>query len=359
VKRRWKVLLGTGGVLLAAALTPILYVEIGCRGRAAAMGGASHHPLIRDRAWRRDEVRTWLTYPEWHIVYSAESLGRFLERNPPSGYDYWRDIKGFWLSYCAVNQAAAASGGASADARVMLYTIGLSFSAEMLIKSAYENSIGRLFEWLGGWNSADDRYAASVQKRYGAFMHETPWYEFPFGQALSGLWDTAEPHAKARHFERRLALSAEYGVKAGYASLIGWASGASLGRDERTLRFVARAKPEALVALDPRLKPVARAGYGLTVVEAPRYAQFSELLEKLADANLPLLEIAGNDDIFLTVLMPVGRQPAQAAAQLMAMPLGDRPGWQRVGLTTKVPHLLALMRAVRRSGGEVEHVYDY
>ena len=58
-------------------------------------------------------------------------------------------------------------------------------------------------------------------------MHETPWYEFPFGKAFNGLWSTTEPEHKLRHWERRLALSGEYGVKAGYAGLLGWASGAS------------------------------------------------------------------------------------------------------------------------------------
>ena len=50
-------------------------------------------------------------------------------------------------------------------------------------------------------------------------MHETPWYEFPFTKAFDGLWNTTEPDHKVRHWERRFALSGEYGVKAGYAAL--------------------------------------------------------------------------------------------------------------------------------------------
>jgi hypothetical protein len=356
VKRRWKVLLGVGGAFVALAAVPILYIEIGCRG--AAPKGPAYRPLIREAEWRREEARTWLTYPEWHIVYSADSFGRFLEKNPPSGYSYLRDIKGFWSGYCAVNKASAASGGADAGTRVMLYTIGLSFSAELLIKGLYENTVGRLFEWIGGWDSANDRYATKVQQRYGAFMHETPWYEFPFGEALAGLWGTAEPKRHVRHWERRFALSGEYGVKTGYAALIGWASGASLGRDERTLRFVTSASPAAVRNVDARLKPVGRNANG-TVVEAPRYAQFSELLTKHTDSNVKLTEISGNDDIFVTALVPAKAKPLAGADQLMAMPLADRPGWNRVGLSTKVPELLPLMRAIRRSGGSVEHVYDY
>ncbi len=185
----------------------------------------------------------------------------------------------------------------------MLYTIGLSFSAELLIKGFYENTIGRAFEWIGGWDSADDRYAAKVQQRYGAFMHETPWYEFPFGEALANLWGTNEPKRHVRHWERRFALSGEYGVKTGYAKLIGAASGASLGRDERTLRIVARARAGQLERIDPRFKTVGRTPSGV-LVEAPRYAQFTDLLSKLSRTPVQLVEISGNDDIFVTALVP-------------------------------------------------------
>lgn len=357
MKRRWKILLGAGGLLVALALVPIVTIETTCRAPIDGRETGGHAPILKDKAWQRDEARTWLTYPEWHIVYSAEDFGRFLNKNPPSGYHYLRDIRGFWSSYCAMNQASA--GRAGTDARVMLYTIGLSYSGELMVKALYENTLGRLFEWIGGSNSADDRYAARVQQHYGAFMHETPWYEFPFGQAVSGLWRTNEPHAKARHWERRMALSAEYGVKAGYAKLIGWASGASLGRDERNLRLLVRGDAKALQAVDPRFHAVGKAANGLTLVEAPRYAQFTELLVKLSDTPVELVEVSGNDDILVTLLMPPRVQAPGPGAHLITTQLDDPPGWRRIGLSTKVPDLLGVIRLTRRSGGRVEHVYDY
>jgi hypothetical protein len=357
VKRRWKVLLGAGGLVLALALVPIVTIETRCRSPVEGLETTGYKPAITDKAWQRDESRTWLTYPEWHIVYSAESFGAFLARgNPPSGYHYLRDIRGFWSGYCAMNQAAA--GRADTDARVMLYTIGLSYSAELLVKALYENTLGRIGE-LGGWNSADDRYAARVQQRYGAFMHETPWYEFPFGEAFSGLWKTSEPHHKFRHWERRIALSGEYGVKTGYAKFIGWASGASLGRDERTLRFVIRGNGKAIAAVDPRFRVIGPAGKDLTLVEAPRYEEFTDLLSKLARTPIELVEISGNDDIYLTLLMPPGKEAPGPAVHLLTTPLDDPPSWQRIGISTKVPDLLRIMNLTRQSGVRVEHVYDY
>ena len=354
MKTRWKVAIGGAVALAALILTPIAYIEGGCRGPIAGAGGGSHRPLL-PAAERRPEARTWLTYPEWHIVYSADSFGRWLSAGQqPSGYDYGGDIAGFWRGYCAVNRATH-DLPAAGDAKVMLYTIGISFTVELAIKALYENTLGRFAEWASGWTSADDRYAAQVQTRYGAFMHQTPWYAFPFGAALGGLWDTKEPNLWFRHWERRWALSSEYAVKAGYAKLIGAASGAALGRDELTLRFVMRGTPDAIRAIDPRLKPV-RAGNGLTVVEAPRYAVFTQLLAKLPP-DAQLVEIAGNDDVFLTALVPDGAK--LPAATLLDMPLADRAGWKRVGLSVNVPTLPATMRALGRTGGQVEHVYDY
>ena len=356
MKRRYRIALLAAGLLLAGVLAPVIYIEGRCgRPENSPAGNAAPSFLAADE--RRPEARTWLTYAEWHIVYSAESLGSHLASGkPPSHYPYGSDIAAFWRGTCAVNRVTAGLTGAG-DAKMMIYTIGLSYSAELAIKAAWERTIGRFAQWADGHDSADDRYAARVQQRYAAFMHETPWYRFPFGQALTGLWQTKEPRRTLRHWERRLALSLEYGVKAGYAKLIGWASGAALGRDELTLRFAARATPGRLTAVDSRLKPVRTARGGLTIVEAPRYAQFTNLLRKLSDAGIEVVEIAGNDEIFLTALVP--DKARKSGTQLFAMDLGDRPGWKRIGVTVKVRDLSRIIRAIEAGGGTLEHVYDY
>lgn len=359
MKRRWKIALGFGVLTLAAVATPVAYIEVACGEPLPGFASGAYRPLLPESE-RRPEVRTWLTYPEWHIVYSAESLGRHLAAGrPPSGYPYGADITGFWSGFCALNRVSQEADDAG-DAKVMIYTIGISYTAEIAIKAVYEWTIGRIAEWSSGWASADDRHATQVQQAYGAFMHETPWYRFPFGEALAEEWRTDEPDLTFRHWERRFALTAEYGVKAGYAKLIDKASGAALGRDALTLRFVARGSPDVIAALDERLKVVRATPDGLVVVEAPRYAQFTQLLGKMAASSIALVEIAGNDDIFLTAALPESATPRwRDATVLLSMPLGERPGWLRIGLSTKVSELLPMMRRVEMAGGAVEHVYDY
>ena len=124
-----------------------------------------------------------------------------------------------------------------------------------------------------------------------------------------------------------------------------------------TLTFVAKGDPKAIAAVDPRLKPGAVLPGGLVVVEAPRYAQFTELLGKMAKAGVELVEIAGNDDILVTMLMPDEAPIPAGTTQLFQVALDDRPGWRRVGVSVKTPALLALLRAP--GGAEIEHVYDY
>lgn len=354
MKRRWRLLIGLGAIAATLVIVPIAGIELGCPAVPVA---DTAMPIAIPPAERRPEARTWLTYPEWHIVYSAESLGRYLAKGGrPSGYDYGADVAGFWRSYCAINRVAGAQAGAG-EAKQMIYVIGISFTVEMAVKAGWEAIIGRVSEWLGGWHSPEDRYAAGVQQRYGAFMHEVPWYGFDFAGALSGLWRTQGGWSVVRRPERRVALSAEYGVKAVYAKGIG--ALAAMQPDATTLMMTVRASPQAVVAVDPRLRPLA-SGNGGTLVRAPRYAQFTDLLGKLADRGIAVESIAGNRTIFMTVLAPTRLVPAtKLGAALLAMPLGDRPGWSRYGITLAVGDLTARIAAARAAGAEIEHVYDY
>jgi hypothetical protein len=358
LKKRWKIAIGLGGLLLAVSLVPIAYVETACRGPSGTVRpDESYKRLLTSGPGLRKEARTWLTYPEWHIVYSAESYGRFLVKRPPSAFPFFRHIGGFWSSYCALNKVTSASAG-TGEAKVMIYTIGISYTIELGLKGLYEKTLGRLFEWTAGSSSAGDLYSARVQQSYGAFMHETPWYEFPFGEALRGLWRTRERGEFVRNGERRAALSVEYAVKAGYAGIIGWASNSTMGPDQRTLRMLLPAGADP-ASVDARIRTVGRTGQGRVVVEVPRYAQLTDILGRLAAAGVDPVEIAGNDDIFVTILAPAAAPPPEDASVLLSMPLDDRTGWRRLGLSTKIVRLGPLLRAVRAGGGEIEHVYDY
>ena len=236
------------------------FTYCGCSGPPAGWSAdATYASVDPAGAGKRPEARSWLTYPEWYIVYSAESYGRYLAQGKrPSGYSYGRDIAGFWTGLCAVNKAAGAKD--AGDAKVMLYTIGLSFSVEMAVKGFYENIFGRIAEWIGGATSSTDKYNAQVWQRYGHFMHETPWYKFDFRDAAGGLWRTGG--SSYRDWERRLAIGTEYTVKLGYSKLIGFGAETAMDGAAPTLTFVAKGEPETIAAVKEGMRRVVAEGTG-------------------------------------------------------------------------------------------------
>ena len=68
----------------------------------------------------------------------------------------------------------------------MLGVIGASFTIENSIRYVYEHTIGAATEWISSTDTAEDALARRTAREYGAFMHRTPWYEFPFGVAAGG-----------------------------------------------------------------------------------------------------------------------------------------------------------------------------
>ncbi len=139
-RRLLKWFLVAGALVLVVLLTPVAYVEMACRGDAM---GQPHTPLIADSQFQRREANTYLTYPEWHIVYAYDGLAETLKRGDEHAFPYARSIRGFWTSTCALMREADEHGGADGATRSMIHTIGVSFTVEMAMKAAYEETIGR------------------------------------------------------------------------------------------------------------------------------------------------------------------------------------------------------------------------
>jgi len=81
------------------------------------------------------------------FVRGFRPLPRPLQR---SHFNYLGHIFGFWRSFCTINQAVPPTGESLADVKTMIYVIGISYSTEYAIKGLYENTIGRVFEWIRG-----------------------------------------------------------------------------------------------------------------------------------------------------------------------------------------------------------------
>ena len=306
---------------------------------AAATGGGTVAPPEH----RRGPEQTFLTVPEWFLVFSPEEYARFLRDNPPSRFPFFGEIGQFWQSYRAVTEATAAYPF-NAGYHVMVSVIGLSTTLEYGLKGLYERLIGHFTELTsGGADTAEDRIASDTAQAYVDFIKHSPWYEFDFGEPLAQLWTKAGAVGSDpwRKWERKYELTSEYAVKSGYAWLIGKATRASYERPSLETHVVING--------DGRTRSMM----------LPRYQAFTDRARALALEDADFVEIAGNrGDILVSLVVPRGASSAPEARVLYRQPILTRPNSERQALVLKINDLGTFLRSTPPQA-TVEHVYDF
>ncbi|MBS8228693.1 hypothetical protein DYI42_20905 [Vannielia litorea] len=341
---KWlKRLLVVDVLLLIALLSPVAYVEVACRGTPVI--AEPYEPLLPE-AWRRPEGRTLMTYPEWHIVHAYDDYAEVITEGDPHDFGYLNAVGGFWGSLCALSEASPPHGGFDWTTKQTIYVIGVSFTAELMLKAAYEETIGRFYTWRRGpEHSTLDDISARQARDYAEFLQQTPWYKWDFKADIAE--QAAASEDTPRDNERRLALGLEFSAKSAYAGVIEQAV-AGVGADALRLRMVVQATPEQVAGLEG-VEIIETGPEGL-VLETPRYRELTGLIKEMAARGVEFVEIAGNDDIMLTA---VADAPLPGALYSRG-----RQGYgdTRSLVLMKVP---ALAGFLRDNAATVEHVHDY
>ena len=349
---KWPVIVGT--IVLVVLCMPVAYVELACRGDANAQAS---NPVITDPQLQRREANTYLTYPEWHIVYAYDDLAKTLQADDEYAFPYFSSITGFWRSTCALMRIADGHGGADWATRSMIHTIGVSFTVEMAIKAAYEETIGRATAWWrGGVKTPQDKVIADMAVNYSAFLRQTPWYEYPFTREVAALW-AAPTDGFVRGWERTLGISAEFLAKAAYARVLAGAVAATAPA-QLVIHSVVTGLDATTLAAIPDVKVIAERD-GRVEIETPRYDQFTRILVELARRGGTVLDIAGNDDIMVSLTVPEGASTSLAGGtNILRMKRGGVPG-ERLLVNVKVTDLAAFLNAHPLGDPGLEHIFDY
>lgn len=319
---------------------------------------------LHDRpGYRREEGQTFLTHPEWYIVYSSDEYAAYLRDHQPTDFPYLRSIGQYWRSYREANRLTEGRYPYNWGYHVMLDVIGTSYAVELTLKGLYENSIGRVSGWTsGGELVAEDRFAYEVADEYARFIHIRPWYEYHFWPRFRALWGDLPWWGEhpVRIWERKLFLSLEYGVKAFYAAVIERATHTAYGvAEDRVEMVVAGPLPAGSV-----IRELEALGPAHRLVSLPRYDEFRDVIRALAHRTgeeTRIDEISGNDVIFLTGVAPAGWVYQGTDGEVnYTLPLPTDPTRIRVTMTVPVVRLLALVRALDGAGAlQVDHIYDY
>ena len=347
MKRLLKRAVGILLLLVIGLLAPIGYIELACRPE----GGGPEYAAILLPDQHRPEGRTLLTYPEWHIVHAYDDYAKVISTGDPHDYKYLPTIGGFWESLCSLSKASGPHGGFPSEFKSTVYTIGVSFTAELLTKGLYEETIGRVATLIRGETRAPlDDLTAQQAADYAQFLRQVPWYQWNFTQDASDITDSATE--VFRDHERRFAVGLEYKAKAGYASVIA-AAVSNMEPDALRLRMILTGLGAVDLAAFDDVDVIATRPDGIEI-ETPRYRALTELLLQWAKAGGDFVEIAGNDDILFTVTSEVsnldealysfGRQGYDDTRNLILLP---------------VPELAVALRGLDERGLTLEHIHDY
>jgi len=328
-------------------------------------------PAMRTRldsagTYSRDEGQTFLTHPEWYIVYSSDEYAEWLAHKLPTDFPYAKSIAQFWIDYREAIAETRNAYPTNVGYHVMLAVIGTSYSAELALKALYENTIGRFFGWTANHELTDeDRYAAVVAADYGKFIHVRPWYEYRFASKLKHLWTKIPLGGEhwGRKLERRAFLSAEYGIKAVYAEAITLATHAAYAPQDDKMLTVVTGWNDSIGARQKGIKTVSQLDSVHTLVALPRYDEFRDAIRRLAGAaeGVRITEIAGNHDMLMTGVATNDWTNADMSARVLyEVPLPSDSLRKRVTMRVPVGELLPVMR---RLGGQralvIDHIYDY
>ena len=322
---------------------------------ALMAASASAAPLVTPPADRRPADQTYLTVPEWFLVFSPEEYARSLAppQRSPSAFPFAGHIGQFWQSYRDV-AAECAPLPENSGYHVMIAVIGVSTTVEYALKGIYEGVIGRFTELVAdGADTPEDRLGAKVAQDYVEFIKVRPWYEFDFMTPARQLWGLPAGSNVARRWERLYVLTSEYLVKAGYAKLI--EVGTRSSYDVPVERTIAIVRTPAGAALPPDTKLLAQDG-ALWLIDAPRRQAFQDAAIPLARQGAEFEEIAGNRREILVTFVG-SRQPPPGGRIIYTQPILTQPGLTRFAVAYPIQRLARMLR--QTPSGNIEHLYDY
>ena len=153
----------------------------------------------------------------------------------------------------------------------MVYVIGISFTEELLAKTAYEETGGYIFKLMSKNPSANDAVSAKMVREYANFPYQIPWYKFDF---LSDVAELEANDPKSLHDKKRqFTLGLEFRMKSHHAKAITKAAKTS-GQAKLTIRTIVHDISVKHLLIIKGIS-VINATNKRTELKTPRYATFT------------------------------------------------------------------------------------
>ena len=317
------------------------------------------------RNYTRGEEQSFLSLPEWYIVFNGDEYAEFLKSKKPSQFPYIRSISEFWSLKRKIDKIIDDNYKSNWGYSVMLWVIGSSYSIELAIKGIYENTLGRFFESFTSHRIEADKIYQQAQQNYTDFTHDHPFYEFSYLDEIKNYWKQASWLGGdiLRKFERRIFFTVEFGFKTIYGALIRFFTRLSYESEPFEIYAVVSdpvGSFKKMAQIESSIKIIATEGEVL-LVSMPRYDLFREIIKKYSEEDFKFIEIAGNRKIFITLIVPDAFN-SELLSDGVIVGTSNIPtdtSQKRLLVSSSVMSLKNLVMAVQKLGFKIEHIFDY
>ena len=329
-----------------------------------------YNPYVREKISRkrenikgyyRDEAQTFLTVPEWYLVFNPKEYADYLDDgNNPSDFPFYASIDEYWSLYDRSMKLVSDAYDENGEYNTMLKVIGVSVTMEYTAKMLYENTIGRIFSWFeNGISSDEEKLIFKAHRAYSDFIYDTAWYEFEFMRWVKKIWSTSNSAESnwLRKMERKIFFTMEFSFKAAYAKLIEWGAKASYEEPVTEIYLLISTSDSLKNYNDLRiiLQEDSNKVVGIT-----RWGAFTKTVVDIADKNIKISDIAGNDEIVVSALMDKNQPQLFADKDLLyTSTIVTASNRERCVYLLPVDGLLPFIKEAKEKGIEVEHVFDY
>jgi hypothetical protein len=331
-----------------------------------------YNPFISERiekkresikGYYRDEAQSFLTVPEWYLVFNPKEYADYLEEgNNPSDFPFYASIDEYWTLYDRSMKLVSGAYPENEEYNTMLKVIGVSITMEYTAKMLYENTVGRFFSWFSnGTFSDEEKTIVDAQRAYSDFIYDKAWYEFKFMPWVGKVWSVSNGAESnwLRKMERTIFFTLEFTFKAGYAKLIEW--GAKASYEEPVTDIYLLASTADSLETSPDVK-IIHEQMEKKIISITRWGVFTKTILEIADKDkaIDITEIGGNDEIVVSVMMDKDQKNIFTSDQLLyKSKVVSKPHRERQVYLLPVDRLLSFVKQGKEKGVEIEHIFDY
>ncbi len=313
---------------------------------------------ITPKEGTRPADQTFLTFPEWYLVFSPEEQANAFKTKTATTFPFGSHIGQLWDSYEIINDQIKDNFPVNTGYHFMIWVIATSTTVEYGVKAWYEKVVGRLTD-TKKVITEEDQFNAAFARSYVDFIKDRPWYEFDFKTQLIQLWSDVPFWGShfLRKVERRYILTSELLVKHWYGKLI--------GAGTQTVYEVAL--PTTVVVLDRvpvKTSPemiLKTLSDSAVVIKLPRYDRFRDAIREVAKQGISIREVAGNTSaVLITVILPANANLEHEHIQrIFTQVISSQPVQKRVAFAVQVKDISKVLVELMENEIEIEHVFDF